>query len=151
MILNFRTPGTAGLPSVWRRTVIAALLITVSIIAPATYASAGETAQRADHYEAKIPESKMDAAIMAREAMASIVSAFDAGDFELIHKQTYKLEAAAKGIARALEDDSEEAEVLAYRIEIVHLASELGDGAVLKPAIPGLNETLNSVLSELDL
>ncbi len=132
------------------RTAITAILASIALmsVSPVFATDAGE---RADHYEAAIPATAEVAAKSARKSMDAVDEALAAEDFEKIHEITYELEAAAKRLAKSLGENDEDGEALVYRIEIVHLASELGDDSVLKPAVPGLRASLNTVLAQLKL
>lgn len=125
--------------------IAAAALFAMQI--PPAFASDAEVGDRADHYEASIPETSAEAVTIAQDSMMLITAGMAEADFEAIHEQTYRLEAAAKRLVRALSENGEEAEQLTYRIEIVHLASELEDKTVLEPAIPGLQTALDIVLA----
>lgn len=135
-----------------RRNRAAMLIVAMALLStgqiPTAFASDADVGDRSDHYEASIPETSVKAAEIALDSMMIIVTGLAEDDFEAIHEQTYRLEAAAKRLVRALGENSEEAEQLTYRIEIVHLASELEDKAVLEPAIPGMQSALDIVLAK---
>lgn len=134
-----------------RVSITLAAILALSLSGVPTLTAAGEAQDRPDHYEAEVPETTAQAAAIALATMQSITAALAAKDFEAIHELTYTLEAAAKRLTNSLADNSEEGEALSHRIEIVHLASELADEAVLKPALPSLKASLDTVVSQLNL
>jgi hypothetical protein len=118
----------------------AALCCLLSV--PAFASSPAEEAAKfhqggAPHMKVEPPKTMGEAVTMLRSALAKIDVALGVPDYDTIHIATYSAEAAVARIAQEPGYDGLKSQV-APRIEIVHLASELGDGETLKVAVPAM-------------
>lgn len=101
----------------------------------------------APHMKVEPPKTMDEAAALLRSSLAKIDVALGVRDYTTIHIATYSAEAAIVRIAQEPGYDGLKSQV-APRIEIVHLASELGDGETLKAAVPAM---LNAARGSLQL
>jgi len=130
--------------------VLRIFLTAVFLAFPHTIPDASASGSKEDaHFEAEAPENLKDAVTVSRNTRLSIESALAAGIYHEIHMATYTLEAAAKLIVDGLEEDSETGEAYAKRIEIVHLASELEDKAILDASVPALKTAMDAAIADL--
>ena len=96
-------------------------------------------------YEVAVPENVDEARVLMRSAMSRVESALAVNAYDEIHEAGYELEAAASRIS---EDGDKKSEVLFHTIEILHLASEIGDHAILQATFPRLKEAVDWALSK---
>ena len=100
------------------------------------------------HAEVAEPKTFDEAMQLFKASLAAVEGALAAPDIAVIHQATYALEAAAKRIGEEPGHDSVKDSV-APRIEIVHLASELGDADTIRSAVPALVKAARDALPKL--
>jgi len=137
----------------WRATaVVVAAALAAAVLPPpsAAFASspvkgAQAAGEKTKHYEAAPPATRQEALALLETGMSKIDEALAAADTGALHAATYGVEAA---IARLSSDKGYDGltVTVAPRLEIVHLASELGDIDTLKAAVPALKKALKDSL-----
>jgi hypothetical protein len=103
---------------------------------------------KTSHFEIAVPSTKEDAAKLLKVSLAKIEVGLSEGKFEEIHEATYSVEAALDRLAQEPGYDGLKTTV-SPRLEIVHLASEQGDGDTLKAAVPSLMKAARGNLQAL--
>jgi hypothetical protein len=128
------------------------VLLAFTLVLPSTgFATGGEDEAKEGktaHAEVPLPRTKDEAVTLLKSSMSKIEAALGTADLNAMHIATYSTESAVKRISLEPGYDGLK-ETLLPRVEIVHLASELGDADTLKAAVPALSKAVKDQLAVL--
>ncbi len=136
------------LPPNWFASVILAFALALPSPGFATGGEEEAKEGKTAHYKVPLPRTKEEAVAVLQSSMSKIESALGKSDLHAIHEESYTTESAVKRISLEPGYDGLK-ETLMPRVEIVHLASELGDAETLKAAVPALSKAVKEQLQAL--
>lgn len=141
-----RLPDAISLPA-RTRWVAAAVFIATAALPASAFASMPDEDGPVRHYEVAVPFKLEAARSLLGSAMLVVENAHKAGLHGDVHEASYSLEAAAERLSQVPDADAVLIERLKSTIEIVHLASEIEDEAILREAVPRLKLVVDEALA----